>query len=205
MKYYLQIIFVLCIYVVITILYVEAEELLKEGINPSARDDSILIEPEPIVGYESDYLVLYTNTSTLPLKSVGIGVFAKYDIPENEIICEYRGVAIDPEHRLKVPSDKYFYIRTANGQPYALLGNSLCSLINDAAHIVQEDAEGDITIPYTEQQLDQFEQSSDADVLPTYANYRYNAQYIQANTGKIFIVSLVNITAGEEIFYSYGK
>jgi hypothetical protein len=40
---------------------------------------------------DSDYLHLYTAPSSI---GVGLGVFARSDIPEGSILCEYRGEEI---------------------------------------------------------------------------------------------------------------
>ena len=45
---------------------------------------------------DSDYLFIETRDTSLPhADKIGLGVFAKYDIPKDEIICEYRGPIIE--------------------------------------------------------------------------------------------------------------
>ena len=54
------------------------------------------ITQREIQAVDSDYLVIETKPTSLPhADEIGLGVFAKYNIPANEIICEYRGIVID--------------------------------------------------------------------------------------------------------------
>ncbi len=157
---------------------------------------------------ESDYLFLREGPSTLPLPggAAGRGVFAKFDIPAEQVICEYRGLVLDSKFGALLPPpahSKSFSTTTPDGRMWTILGDSICSRINDAANVVASSNASEAL--YTAEQLDAFEQRPFIDSIPTYPGYRYNARSLPSAAGKIFIVSLEHIPAGSEIFYAYGK
>jgi hypothetical protein len=84
---------------------------------------------------------------------------------------------------------------------WTIIGDSICSLINDAAKVTSDTDESGS--PYTSAQLDEFESLAAIDCIPTHHGYRYNAR--SWSKGKVFIVASVDIPAGSEIFYPYGK
>lgn len=174
------------------------ENLVAKGSSTSSND------PE-LFGFDTDYLALYTAPTSLPVKEIGLGVFAKFDIPRGEILCEYRGIAIDAADRNRVHSDKVFDIRTPDGKIYSLIGDNICTSINDAVHIFSPDESGNYHVPYTTEQIAAFEASEYLDSIPTTPGFAYNAMYDIRPTGKVFVVSMTNITAGSEIFLPYGK
>jgi hypothetical protein len=158
-------------------------------------------------GVDSDLLMLYIDQTSLPYVSIGKGVFAKYDIPEDEILCEYRGMVIGHEYRLKqgIMLDKVMRVPGPDGVDLFMVGDGVCATINDSARITVLDEYGNHVVPYSDEELDWFEASTDVNCIPTHPGYSYNAWYdIRKATGKVFVRSLVNISAGSEIFAPYG-
>ncbi|CAM9831269.1 unnamed protein product [Ectocarpus fasciculatus] len=145
---------------------------------------------------DSDYLHLDIRPTTLPFP-VGDGVFAKFDIPSGEILCEYRGPVIMGSTRY--PSDKLFTINLPEDgvmQPYHIIGEGICAHINDCADILGKQ--------YTLEDIQELRYNESAS-LPTYPGYSYNAHYLKTALGKVFIASVTDIKANTEIFFSYGK
>ena len=147
-----------------------------------------------IPALDSDYLYLYTAPSTLPIPNIGVGVFARYNIPPNTILCEYRGPVIAAE--ITYRSDKIFEVAGLDGMGYKIIGTNICAYINDCAMITHN---------YSRAELDNIFIHPDYDAIPTYPSTSYNARFEQSFRGKIFIVSTREIAEGEEVFYSYGK
>ena len=144
--------------------------------------------------FDSDYLYLYMTKSTIPL-DVGLGVFAKVDIPAGEIICEYRGPMLD--FTIPYTDNKKFRSVTREGKVYSILGRNICSMINDPVFVVGSS--------YSAEQIAAFKASPREDILPLYPGFAYNANYVHTAMGKIFIYSSAFIPAGSEIFFPYGK
>ena len=160
--------------------------------------------PGTIDGWDSDYLFLSVQQSTLPIHTAGEGVFAKLDLEANDIICEYRGVAIDPVFEQHFVSDKFFNVRTNDGTDWRLIGQSVCSKINDAAAILTYNSSGLLSVPYTFEDIQRFDDMNIVEAIPTFPGYEYNARSFAQGNGKIFVVATKNIRKGEEIFYAYG-
>lgn len=151
-------------------------------------------ESSPIYATESDFLFLYMNASSLPGVE-GYGVFAKYDIPPDEIICEYRGSAI--ENTIYVKDVKIFATKV-NGQVYRVIGDTICSYINDCAHVYGSN--------YTFEEIAaMYSAEAGEDSIPTFEGYEYNAVSEHTKMGKVLIKSVRPIKAGEEICFSYGR
>ena len=151
-------------------------------------------EEPGLVTHDSDYCFLFMAQSTLPVPGIGVGVFAKLDIPEGEIICEYRGQVGEP---LFAPhSDKRFSSRVEN-TALNLVGNTICAYINDCAWIYNNS--------FTFADIDYFMRLPNEDSIPAYPGFEYNAKYAVTKMGKVFINSTKHIKAGSEIFYSYGR
>jgi hypothetical protein len=146
-----------------------------------------------IPAMDSDYLFLDVKPSLLPFSEIGNGVFAMNDIPAGEILCEYRGPIIDDE--IPFPSNKMYNI-FHDGKKKKILGDTICSLINDCAAIYGA--------KYSVEDIKRLKESED-DEMPPYDGYRYNAKGMVTTAGKVFIVSTEFIKAGSEIYYSYGK
>ena len=149
-----------------------------------------------IQAVDSDYFMLYTNRSglndALVDQDVGMGVFAKIDIPKNMIICEYRGPIIQASDFYKMRDfDKAYAITGPDGKDYKILGDTLCAKINDCS--------GALAKPL---HVDEFIAMNDTGV-PCYDGFEYNAVPLSQPNGKMFIVSKRDINAGEEIFHSY--
>lgn len=152
---------------------------------------------EEVQAIDSDYLTLYTSKSTIPIDHVGNGVFASVDIPAGEILCEYRGPIIEANMSSKFQSSKKFQMKSITGESLIILGDNICSLINDPVMIVGQ--------KYTRAQMDAIKSSPDDDCIPTYPGLNYNAFHKVTLTGKIFIVSSQLIPKGTEVFFSYGR
>ena len=159
-----------------------------------------------IQGVDSDYLNLYTDTTMLPFN--GTGVFAKYAIPINSILCEYRGPVIkskDFEGKSWVDFSKSFGIDIpGTGERGVILGQGLCSLINDCAWIADnsyyEDPDVLMALLNTPEDVNNQQLT-----FQTYPGTSYNAKSFVISPNKVFVVSTREIVAGEEIYYPYGK
>lgn len=149
-----------------------------------------------IPAVDSDYLFLEVKPSLLPVPDVGVGVFAKSDIPAGEIICEFRGPTVDDD--IAIVSNKGYNI-VHDGKKKKILGNTICSMINDCAAVYD--------VKYTTEDIKRLKESKDffESVIPPYDGYRYNAKGHWTVTGKVFIISTELIKAGTEICFSYGK
>lgn len=143
---------------------------------------------------DSDYFFLYQMKSSIPL-DIGAGVYSKIDILPNEIICEYRGPIID--HTIPYYSNKKFQTVGGDGKQYTIIGDTICSMINDPVLIVGNN--------YTAEEIEYFKSSPDFDVIPTYPGLTYNAKHTTTAMGKVFIYSTTLIPANTEIFFPYGK
>lgn len=116
-----------------------------------------------------------------------------------EILCEYRGPVIPKEALAYYHSDKLFDIElTQNGvrRPYCIVGEGICAYINDCANILGKE--------YSKADLEEL-QYNESSEIQTYPGYEYNAHVAKTALGKIFIVSMKEIKANSEIFFSYGK
>jgi hypothetical protein len=160
----------------------------------SNKNSDIDTEYESIDAIDSDFLFLYTNTSSLPGIG-GRGVFAKYDIPPDEIICEYRGPAVSTS--VAVDSRK-LYSTKVNGKTFRIIGNTICAFINDCAHIYGANYTVDMLAAM-------FQTEAGEESIPTFPGYDYNARADHRPSGKIFIKSIRHIKAHEEICFSYGR
>jgi hypothetical protein len=151
---------------------------------------------EYIPALDSDFLFLEVKPSLLPVPGIGDGVFATSDIPAGEIICEFRGPIVDDD--IAIDSNKGYNI-VHDGKKKKILGNTICSMINDCAAIYGA--------KYTAEDIKRFKESDDffESVIPPYDGYRYNAKGWWTVTGKVFVISTELIKAGTEICFSYGK
>jgi len=166
----------------------------------------VLAEGEELAAVESDFIALFIENTSLPHASIGKGVFAKVDLPADEIVCEYRGMAVKHEARLKIASDKFMQATGPRGEDIFLLGDCICALINDSARITVKDGTGRFVVPYSDDELTAFEKSPYLDSIPVHPGFSYNVKYDRGNgTGKVFVKTLVNISAGSELFAAYGR
>lgn len=165
------------------------------GVYVNSQISSLHRDTDDII--DSDNLFLYVNQSSLPDESAGLGVFAKVDIPAGEILCEYRGPTSKNGFATR-PSDKLFSVTTMNEIEYVIDGNNICSVVNDAVLLSAEP-------PYTKDELRTYLASKYRNSIPTHPGFEYNAYYNETRMGKLFLVSLTDIKANSEIFYSYGK
>ena len=136
----------------------------------------------------SDFLLIYVNKSTI--ENGGNGVFAKILIPNNSIICEYRGPVVKNSDQPKLPyNDKYFGIDFA-GKKYSIIGENVCSIINDCSNSIEMLKQNNTLL------------NENDDPSQCYENLSYNSVAL-AMGSKIFIVSNRDILPNEEIFFSY--
>lgn len=183
------------------VVFVDAAEYRKK----KSKLDELVFERD------SDHFYLKADTTTLPNLNEW-GLFARYDIPADQIICEYRGEIVYPEHQDLNPDETRYFttylIEKEGDEPveFSILGDTLCALINDAVHIFDtvDEETGQNTIPYTAEELDAFEESGNYEAIPTLPGFAYNANFTRSAIGKVFIVSTTFIPAGAEIFFPYG-
>ena len=160
--------------------------------NTEVTEEEVFQEEEgvSITAIDSDYWLLEIAKSTIPIDSVGQGVFAKSTIPKDSIICEYRGPIIDDESQYKLPyNDKLFGMKH-NGKSYCILGEGVCSFINDCSNAM-------VILQQNSSLLFEEEDPSEC-----YENFSYNAIALALGP-KVFVISSRDIIPGEEIFISY--
>jgi hypothetical protein len=158
---------------------------------------SITAEEGGIPAIDSDFLFMHILPSILPFPQAGLGVFAKVDIPANEILCEYRGATIPSN--ITFMSNYIYSSKTIHGEPFNIIPDMdkpICAYINDCVLIVGNS--------YSAEELDAYESNESID-MPTYAGYEHNAAPMYTIMGKVFIISKVRIPAGSEIYYPYGS
>ena len=162
------------------------------------NEDKVLIRTKlkniTIPAIDSDYFILSIKNSTLPINNIGLGVFAKANIFEGQVICEYRGPIIDNnQFHLFHTNNKLFDIKDYHGNDFKIIGNNICSYINDCTAVFNNN--------YT---MNEYENMNNEIYLSKcFEKFSYNAKYIRQQS-KVFIISISNITKGEEIFFSYG-
>jgi hypothetical protein len=139
---------------------------------------------------DSDYFLLYTKKSSLPIDGIGLGVYAKDTIYNNNIICEYRGPIISEVDKKKFPYNDKFFTVEVDDKGYSILGEGICSYINDCSNSLQLLLSND-TLVYESN-----------DPSKCYDNYNYNARAIGLGY-KVFIIASRDIQPNEEIFFSY--
>ena len=83
------------IFFLLFICYIEA---YKSTTNHDKEDNTSNIITSNVVVVDSDNLYIEKRTSLLPIENAGIGVFAKVNISNDTIICEYRGPIISEEY-----------------------------------------------------------------------------------------------------------
>lgn len=161
---------------------------------------SLAVEEEGVIpATDSDFLFLEIKKSILPphVKS-GLGVFAKFDIPVNEVLCEYRGAVVPINAEFEYPDPDYIYAsRTYTNDMVYVLPNKdklICAFINDCVN-ADPDA-------YTSSELEAVAAGKAA--LKTHPGYSHNAGTSYTKMGKILIMSATNISAGSEVYLDYG-
>ena len=140
---------------------------------------------------DSDEINLFTGPSLLPA-GVGMGVFAKYDIPEGTILCEYQG----PTYPLDatIQSNKWSSALLVNGLYWKSIGVGPCSMMNDPSLIRS----------YSLEELERLYDPQSQEEIPLLPGFSSNVGRA-SNGPKSFVVSTHFIHAGAELFYQYGK
>ncbi len=145
----------------------------------------------------SDLIHLYYDSSALPIDPSGIGVFARVDIPIDELICEFRGEVIDIDSLTDADitnlSNKVIYSERYDGMSFAVDANNICAYVNDCASIVGS--------TYSRKDLKEFKIHNN---IPPYFGYSYNAKTYKTKLGKIFLKSISHIKRNSEIYFPYG-
>jgi hypothetical protein len=144
---------------------------------------------------DSDFLFMYIAKSSLPDDQVGNGVFAKFDLPANELLCEYRGPTILGDVEYISPTK--FRTTALDGTEMNIISDSICSIINDCANIVDSN--------FTEEDINAIKAADREDIIPTYESFEYNAKFVVTKLGKVLLYSTAPIKADTEIFFSYGR
>ena len=134
---------------------------------------------DKIDAIDSDYIFLYVAKSSLPTEYAGNGVWAKFDLPANELLCEYRGPAILESTAAEYGSQNKFKTTAPDGTNLNIICDSICSVINDCANIV-----GDT---YSEEDLLRFKTADREDIIPAYDGFSYNAHFMKTALGKILL------------------
>ena len=150
---------------------------------------------DTIEAIDSDYIFLYIAKSSLPTEYAGNGVWAKFDLPANELLCEYRGPAI--LESIEYESRNKFKTTAPDGTNLNIICDSICSVINDCANIVGN--------TYSEEDILRFKTADREDIIPTYDGFSYNAHFVKTALGKILLYSTIPIKADTEIFFPYGR
>eukprot|EP00519_Triparma_laevis_P008725 CAMPEP_0182498346 /NCGR_PEP_ID=MMETSP1321-20130603/6566_1 /TAXON_ID=91990 /ORGANISM="Bolidomonas sp., Strain RCC1657" /LENGTH=192 /DNA_ID=CAMNT_0024702387 /DNA_START=275 /DNA_END=852 /DNA_ORIENTATION=+ len=163
------------------------EETISSGEATADKIDAI----------DSDKFSLYVAESSLPTEYAGNGVWAKFDLPVNELLCEYRGPAILESAAAEYGSQNKFKTTAPDGTNLNIICDSICSVINDCANIV-----GDT---YSGEDLFRFKTADREDIIPTYDGFSYNAHFVKTALGKILLYSTIPIKADTEIFFPYGR
>jgi hypothetical protein len=143
-----------------------------------------------ITAIDSDFWLLEIAKSTIPIESVGQGVFAKAKIPKDSIICEYRGPIIDDESQYKLPYNDKLFGMNHNCKSYCILGEGVCSFINDCSNAM-------VLLQQNSSLLNE-----ENDPSQCYESFSYNALALALGP-KVFVTSSRDIMPGEEIFISY--
>ena len=160
--------------------------------NTEVITDEVSKEEEgvSITAIDSDFWLLEIAKSTIPIENIGQGVFAKAKIPKDSIICEYRGPIFDDESQYKLPYNDKLFGMNHNGKSYCILGEGVCSFINDCSNAM-------VLLQQNSSLLNVEEDPSQC-----YESFSYNAIALALGP-KVFVTSSRDIMPGEEIFFSY--
>ena len=138
---------------------------------------------------DSDEVFLYIDKSSID--NAGNGVFAFKTIPNNTILCEYRGQVVDKVAWNRLPySDKFAVIYVKN-ESYHILGQGLCSTINDCFN----------TIELLQSNASLMEERNHHGQC--YKGLTHNSTPVQIGK-KLFYIAIREILPGEELFVNYG-
>jgi hypothetical protein len=144
----------------------------------------------PSSSIDSDHLNLFSAPSLLP-GNIGSGIFARYNLPPNTILCEYRG----PTYHLDAPivSTKWSSVIQVNNLLWKSDGVGYCAIINDPSLIRA----------YSTTELEVFANQTSGQGLPLHQGFSQNV-HRAVNGPKSFVVTSQFIHAGAELFYPYG-
>lgn len=154
----------------------------------SAKSSNFLSE-------DSDYLDLCVKPSTLPDKSVGMGLFTSRDFEENEILGEYRGPVllskeIGSESLEKLLENERNLLQV--NEKVAILGRSIVSFANDCVNFQKDKYLSEEYAKWLEKRW-----------FPNHVGCEYNAR-LQINGNKAFLTTTAPIPMGNEVFFDYG-
>lgn len=156
--------------------------------------------PLPASAKSSEYISLYEAPSLLPVANIGVGLFAKYDIPAGTMICEYRG---DKTYfyPTEIQSDKFSGLLNSRNRQWISIGVCPCACSNDAAHVVGR--------TYSRKEYSNILEDQFVGILtsmPTMPGFSYNSLRgtMYEDNVKSFIIAIKNISAGAEILNHFG-
>ena len=156
--------------------------------------------PLPVSARWSEYISLYKAPSLLPVPNIGLGLFAKFDIPVGTIICEYRGEN-SYYYPSKMKSDKWSHIVDSRDRQWISMGVCPCACSNDAAHIVGRTySSKEYSSIFLDQSVGNYTST------PKIPGFSFNSWRGNTFTGNVksFIVSIKDISAGAEILNHFG-
>lgn len=152
-------------------------------------------EPYKIEAIDSDFLLVFKANSSLPVKGIGDGIFAKRLIPKLSVVCEYRGPVAASKDNNRYQYDKSFATTALDNNKYTILGNTMCAYINDCTSAMHKS--------FTLNEWNELNNSSTGREPTCYDGFKYNVKAVMSVGGKIFYVATSDIAAGQEIFVPY--
>jgi len=168
-----------------------------------------------IAAIDSDYLFLYVGPSTLFASEGGLsdplaptltrGVFARYPIKENAIVCEYRGPVIDSQDRGSLDETYWMMTTGPRGEQLIILGEGICPLINDCVSVLNNTL---LTPEFVSSWAANITTQDNRAIVPPEIACSQGRQHnvrIASNQSKVFYVATRDIDAGEELFVFYGQ
>ena len=148
-------------------------------------DCELIPDDEDITIIDSDYIFLETKSSSLPNKKDERGVFAKFDIPQDGIICEYRGPVLSFKDKVLVtvstPGHQMFPVQGPDGLSYSIMGRDcVCAEINDCSSIASKQ--------YTQDEILSLISNGESNCFD---GFGYNAKTAsESQTGKYLLIEV---------------
>lgn len=129
---------------------------------------------------------LYVKKSDI--ENIGEGVFAKCDIPENTIICEYEGNYIDKDHYYILGEEEQNRALTFNDG--YIIGDNVASKINDI-------------IDFRPYSLEEWNDCNTKCKFILHPNKQYNCKFKTHERG-ISLITTRNVSKEDELYLFYG-
>lgn len=161
------------------------QKFLSEELQSNEDISKYLIEKD------SDNIDLYVEKSTLPNPSIGLGLFAKREFEEGELLGEYRGPIIKVEDsELEEFTDETKMLQV--NDKFIIIGKSIVSYANDC-----------IEIQLKKFMTEEYNEWIEKKTFPNYEGCEYNA-HLRFLGNKAFLFATKEILIGQEIFLDYG-